>query len=64
MFHMNRIAFILLSALSIGIESVSAREVPAAKGDLQLSPELNRNSHVRLERCSRYQRTDKSELHS
>jgi hypothetical protein len=40
MFYMNRIAFILLSALSIGIGSVSAQEVPAEKGDLQLSPEL------------------------
>jgi hypothetical protein len=40
MFDMNHITLIFLSALFLSVWSVNAQEVPAAKGDLQLSPEL------------------------
>jgi hypothetical protein len=40
MVDMNRMTLIFLSALSLNVGSVSAQEAPAAKDDLQLSPEL------------------------
>lgn len=40
MFDMNRIALIFLGTFSLNVGLVSAQEVPVAKSDLELSPEL------------------------
>lgn len=40
MFHMNRIAIAIICVLSLVTGPVGARELPASKGDLDLSPEL------------------------
>jgi cytochrome c556 len=40
MYYINRITLLILALLSLGLGTVSAQEEPAAKTDLQLSPEL------------------------